>query len=152
MNFLNKCVVVTGGSSGIGKAVAMVLARRGANVFLVARREDVLKAAMDEVTREAAGSSQRFGYFSADVASHDVVKESIQKAESECGPITVLINSAGISNTGYVQALSISSIEKSMRVNYLGSVYMIKRVLAGMMERREGCPLGPVWPSHAGRM
>jgi len=138
MNISDKCAIVTGGSSGIGKGIAKIFARRGANVFLVARREDVLKTALDEVRREATGPSQRFGYFSADVAGLDAVKEAVQKAESECGRIAILVNSAGVSNTGYVQELSISSIENAMRVNYLGSVYMIKQVLERMMERREG--------------
>jgi 3-dehydrosphinganine reductase len=138
MDILDKCAVVTGGSSGIGKAIARVLARRGANVFLLARREDVLTAAMDEVVSDAVDSSQRFGCFSTDVADLTAVKEAIQRAESECGKIAVLVNSAGVSNTGYVQELSIGSIENAMRVNYLGSVYMIKQVLNGMLERREG--------------
>jgi 3-dehydrosphinganine reductase len=138
MNISDKCALVTGGSSGIGKGIAQIFARRGANVFLVARREDVLKTALEEVRREAARPSQQFGYFSADVADLDAVRKAVQKAESECGGIVALVNSAGVSNTGYVQDLTIDSIETALRVNYLGSVYMIKQVLEGMMERREG--------------
>lgn len=138
MDMVDTCAIVTGGSSGIGKGFAKVLAQRGANVFLVARREDVLKDAMEEVKKEAVNPAQRFGYCDADVANLDAVKEAVQAAEAECGPVSVLINSAGMPNTGYVQELSISSIENAMRVNYLGSVYMIKLVLSGMMERREG--------------
>jgi 3-dehydrosphinganine reductase len=138
MNISDKCAIVTGGSSGIGKGIAKILARCGANVFLVARREDVLKPALEEVRREAAGPSQRFGCFSGDVADPTAVKEAVQRAEAECGPIAVLINSAGVPNTGYVEELSISSMENTIKVNYLGSVYMIKQVLGGMIQRREG--------------
>lgn len=138
MNIAGKCTIITGGSSGIGKEIGKILARRGANIFLIARREEVLKAAIGEVKREAVSTSQRFGYFSADVSNLDSVKEAVATAESECGPPAILINSAGIVNPGYVEELPISGMEAEVNINYLGTVYMIKQVLDGMMERREG--------------
>lgn len=138
MNVAGKCAIVTGGSSGIGKEIARILARDGANIFLVARREDVLKSALEEVRQAAAESSQRFGCFSADVSNLDAVKEAVAAAEAECGSPAVLINSAGIVNPGYVEELPISGMESEIGINYLGTVYMIKQVLDGMMERREG--------------
>lgn len=138
MNLSHHCAIVTGGSSGIGKAIAKRLARRGANVFLVARRKDLLDASIDEIKQEVSNESQRFGCFSADVADISAVREAVKKAENECGPIAVLVNSAGVSNPGYVENLSISGMEEEIRVNYLGTVYMIKNVLNGMIQRRKG--------------
>lgn len=138
MEFGGKCAVVTGGSSGVGKAIAIRLARRGANVFLIARREEPLKTVVGEMKREADNTAQRFGFFSADVSDPAAVREAAQAAEMECGPPTILINSAGLANPGYFEKLSISGMEAEMNVNYLGSVYMIKQVLDKMIERREG--------------
>jgi len=137
MDIAGKCAVVTGGSSGIGRAVAMRLARRGANVFLIARREELLKETVAEL-ENAGAASCRFGYFSADVADRAAVEEAIKAAEAECGPVTILVNSAGVSRPGYVEELTIESMESEIKVNYLGTLYTVKRVVAGMMERREG--------------
>ena len=138
MDIAGKCAIVTGGSSGIGKAIAKLFAKRGANVFLIARREDLLKETLEEIEKEARDKSQIFGSFSADVSDKVAVEEAVKAAEEQCGPTTVLVNSAGVSNPGYVEKLSISSMETEINVNYLGAVYMIKHVIEGMMERRGG--------------
>jgi 3-dehydrosphinganine reductase len=138
MDINGKCAMITGGSSGIGKEIAKIFARRGANIFLIARREEVLKTALEEVKHEATGSSQKFGYFSADVSELDAVEKAVAAAKDECGPAAVLINSAGIVNPGYVEELPISGMGAEVNVNYFGTVYMIKQVLDGMMGRREG--------------
>ena len=138
MDIAGKCAIVTGGSSGIGKSIAKRLAGRGANVFLIARREDALKATIEEVEKEARDKSQIFGFFSADVSEKTAVEKAVKAAEERCGPATVLVNSAGVSNPGYVEKLTISSMESEINVNYLGSVYTIKNVVEGMMERRNG--------------
>ena len=129
---------MTGGSAGIGKAIAMRLVRRGANVFIIARREEKLREAVDDFGREAVGDSQRFGYFSGDVSDREAVREAVGAAEAECGPPAVLVNSAGFSLGGYFEKLPISDIETEINVNYLGTVYAVKQVVEGMMERREG--------------
>ncbi|UCD57299.1 MAG: SDR family NAD(P)-dependent oxidoreductase, partial [Candidatus Hydrogenedentota bacterium] len=138
MDIDGRCAIVTGGSSGIGKSIAKRLARRGANVFLVARREEPLKAAVGELQEETRDVPQRFGFFSADVADLAAVERAVKAAEAECGPAAVLVNSAGIVNPGYAEELPISGMEAEIKVNYLGSVYMIKQVLNGMIERRRG--------------
>jgi 3-dehydrosphinganine reductase len=138
MNISGKCAIVSGGSVGIGKAIADRLARRGANVFLIARREERLREAVDDLKGKAADPSQRFGFFSADVSNLTAVQEAMKAAEAECGPPAVLINSAGFSLVGYVEKLPISDIETEMNVNYLGTVYTTKQVIEGMIARREG--------------
>lgn len=138
MNLNGKCALISGGSVGIGKAIADLLVRRGANVFVVARREKPLKAAVEDFKKQVVSASQRFGFFSADVSDSAAVQEAVAAAEAECGPTTVLVNSAGFSLPGYVEKLPISDIETEIRVNYLGTVYMVKQVVNGMIERREG--------------
>ena len=138
MDLSGNCAIVTGGSSGIGKAIAKQLARRSANVFLIARSKGPLETAVAEMKQEAVSTSQRFGFFCADVAEPDALREAVKTAEAECGPTAVLVNSAGISNPGYVEKLPVSGMEDEIKVNYLGTVYMIKLVLNGMIQRREG--------------
>ncbi len=138
MDISGKCAILTGGSTGIGYAIAERFARRGANIFLIARREEKLQQAVDELKGKAVDSSQRFGYFVADVSSLAEVEEAFKAAEAECGPPAVLVNSAGFSLGGYIEKLPISDIETEIRVNYLGTVYSVKQVIDGMMQRREG--------------
>jgi 3-dehydrosphinganine reductase len=138
MDIGGKCAVVTGGSSGIGKDIAKLFARRGANVFLIARREDVLKEALEEVKNEGVGDTQKFGYCSADVSDLTSVQNAIEAAEAECGAVSVLANCAGYVLPGYFEELSISSMQKEVAINYFGTVYTVKQVVDGMMERREG--------------
>jgi 3-dehydrosphinganine reductase len=138
MDISGKCAIVSGGSVGIGKAIADRLVRRGAHVFLIARREEKLREAVDDLKSKAVDSSQRFGFFSADVSNLPAVQEALKAAETECGPPAVLINSAGFSLVGYVEKLPISDIEAEMNVNYLGTVYTTKQVIDGMIQRREG--------------
>ncbi len=138
MDLTDNCAIVTGGSSGIGKAIANQLARRGANVFLIARRERALQSAVAEMKGAAGTVSQRFGFCCADVTDLDTLKKAVKMAQAECGPAMLLVNSAGLSNPGYAEKLSISGMETEIRVNYLGTVYMIKLLLQGMIERRKG--------------
>jgi 3-dehydrosphinganine reductase len=138
MNIQGTCAVVTGGSMGIGKAIAVLLAQRGANVFLIARREEPLRTAVSKLRGEASGPAQRFGWFSADVADPAAVHAAMTAAEAECGPVAVLVNSAGFPRAGYVEHLPLSDIEDEIAVNYLGTVYAVKQVVGKMIERREG--------------
>jgi 3-dehydrosphinganine reductase len=138
MDLNGKSAIVTGGSSGIGKAIAKLLVRRGANVFLIARRDDLLRAAVADMKEEAVGASQRFGCFSADVSDLTAVKEAVKAAEAECGPTEVLVNSAGVSNPGYVERLPIPGMEAEIKINYMGTMYTVKQVVDGMVERRRG--------------
>jgi len=138
MDIAGKCAIVTGGSSGIGKEIAKLLTKRGANVFLIARREELLRETVAGLRNEAVSGSQRFGHCSVDVSDRAAVEQAIEAAQTECGPATVLVNSAGVSNAGYVEKLTIDSMESEIKVNYLGTVYTIKHVIDGMMERRKG--------------
>jgi 3-dehydrosphinganine reductase len=138
MDINGKCAIVAGGSVGIGRAIADELARLGANIFLIARREGPLAASTNELKRAAVSPSQRFGYFAADVSDWNAVGEAVKAAEAECGPPAVLVNSAGFSLPGYVEKLPISDIETEIKVNYLGTVYTVKQVVDGMIERKHG--------------
>ncbi len=134
----NKVVLITGGSSGIGLAAAKQLAAAGSHVWLVARRLELLEAALKEVQAARRESSQVCGIISADVSDSKQSNRIIDTVTRSVGLPDVLINSAGISQPGYVQDLSPEVFERLMQINYLGTVYVTGAVLPGMIKRGSG--------------
>ena len=137
----NKVVLITGGSSGIGLAAAKQLASAGAHVWLAARRLELLEPALKEVQAARRDPSQICGIVSADVSDYKQAARIVETVTKSAGVPDVLINSAGISQPGYVQELSPEVFEHLMQVNYLGTVYVTAAVLPAHDEAR-------LWPYH----
>ncbi len=133
-----KVAIVTGGSSGIGKAIACLLAERGMHVWLLAQRSELLDIARDEVESHRMNPDQRISTLSVDVSQLEEVHTAIQQIISVSGPPDLLVNSAGVAHPGYVQKLDINIFEWMMQVNYFGTVYTIKEVLPSMINRGSG--------------
>jgi 3-dehydrosphinganine reductase len=134
-HFRDKAVLITGGSSGIGLALAQQLAAAGAHVWLLARRKQVLEAALAKLPRSAG---QRCGIVSADVSNWKQVQAAVARMEREVSLPDLLVNSAGETHPGYVQDIPLEIFEKLMDINYLGTVYAIRAVLPGMIARGSG--------------
>jgi short-subunit dehydrogenase len=124
-------VVVTGASRGIGRAVAEQAARRGARVGLVARDQ----ADLEEV-RRAIGAGAVVA--PADIADRRQVVDALAAIEAQLGPIDIVVANAGIGAYGPFAEMAVEDIERLVQVNVLGTVYPIKAVLPGMIERRRG--------------
>jgi 3-dehydrosphinganine reductase len=133
-----KVVLVTGGSSGIGLAASKQLAAAGANVWLTARRPQVLEAALKEVNRARLDSSQVCGIFPADVSDPIQAAQAVETVTRSAGAPDVVFNSAGITQPGYIQELSRDIFERLMAVNYFGTVYVTNAVLPAMLKRGSG--------------
>jgi 3-dehydrosphinganine reductase len=133
-----KVVLVTGGSSGIGLAAAKLLAAAGAQVWLAARRRELLVLALKEVEASRQDSSQRCGFVSADVSLPEQAARLVKEVTEIVGTPDVIINSAGITQPGYVQDLSLEVFEELMKVNYFGTVYVTKAALPAMLARGSG--------------
>ncbi|XP_059914386.1 3-ketodihydrosphingosine reductase [Gadus macrocephalus] len=132
-------VVVTGGSSGIGKSIAMECYRQGAFITLVARDETKLVLAKKEVEKCAINDKQVVLCISVDVSSdYGQVESVIKQAQEKLGPVDMLVNCAGTSIAGKFEEVDMDRFKKMMEVNFLGSVYPTRAVITTMKERRMG--------------
>lgn len=131
-----KRVLITGGSSGIGRAAAIRMAEAGAHVIVVARGEDKLEAVKTEIARSGGKVSAHTCDLS-DMADCDRLVDLVKK---EYGGVDVLVNNAGRSirrsiNLSYDR---FHDFERTMQLNYFGSLRLILGFLPGMTEQRSG--------------
>jgi len=138
MNFRGANVIITGGSSGIGKATAKLLAKYGAHVFIIARNQKKLDQALQEIQAERVSPDQGFGAFSADVRSYQEIEAAIVAIVEASGLPDGLINSAGITYPGYFEEIPLETFRDLMDVNYFGTLYAIRAVLPFLKERGGG--------------
>nr|XP_020851409.1 3-ketodihydrosphingosine reductase isoform X2 [Phascolarctos cinereus] len=132
-------VVVTGGSSGIGKCIAIECYKQGAFITLVARDENKLLQAKKEIEKYSINDKQVVLCISVDVSQdYGQVENVIKQAQEKLGPVDMLVNCAGTSVSGKFEDLEINYFERLMNINYLGSVYPSRAVITTMKERRMG--------------
>ncbi len=134
-SFQGRLALITGGSSGLGLALANSLATQGANVWLIARRKDALESACKALPT-AAG--QHHGIVSADVSDWGQVQAAVANVIREAGLPDLLINCAGAAHPGYVQEIPVEVFHEMMDVDYFGTINMVKALLPGMLERGSG--------------
>jgi short-subunit dehydrogenase len=128
-------VLVTGASSGIGAALAPLLAERGATVGLVARREDRLRSVLASC-REHAPDSR---YWVADLADLDRAEQVAREAWDAFGKVDCLVNNAAIPKRTPVPRLTPAEVTKVMDVNFHAPVRMTLALLPRWLERDTGC-------------
>ncbi len=136
--FHQQHAIITGGSSGIGKAIAQLLASRGAHISIIARTHATLNTAKSEIEAARASRNQHVVAISADVADRVQVEQAVASAIGQVGPPDFLITSAGMAHPGYFQDLAIEVFERTMAVNYFGTLYAIRAVLPVMERQHKG--------------
>ena len=136
MNALH--ALVTGGSSGIGFELARQLATAGYSLSLVARGETRLKQAAAELEHCFVRPNQRIYVHAADVAVAAEAEAAVADASRELGVPDLVITSAGIAVPGYFEDIPLEVFERSMQVNYFGSLYVARAALPAMRARRQG--------------
>ncbi|MFE2988864.1 SDR family NAD(P)-dependent oxidoreductase [Streptomyces sp. NPDC059262] len=129
-----RTAVVTGGSSGIGKAIARALARAGASVVIVARKEAELAATVEELTADGC----RAAWVSADLSTRDGVRAAAEQAAGVFGEPDILVNSAGINLRPPMSELGDEVWDTTMAVNLEAPHLLGRRFGPGMAERGFG--------------
>lgn len=126
--------VVTGASSGIGRALAIDLASHGYRLGLVARRPELL----EELTGVIRAQGGIVFAAPADVGDRPALQQAIKEIEFALGPIDAMVANAGFGVPTQLSPLNITDIEDMFRVNVMGVVYSIEAVLPGMLRRGRG--------------
>lgn len=135
MELEGRRALVTGGGRGIGRAIALALAREGARVALVARTREEL----DEVATEIAALGRESWIGVADMARPEQVQDAVGDLLETWGGIDVLVNNAGIQGpVGPVHQVEVEEWIYAVQVNLVGCYLCTRLVLPGMIERRYG--------------
>ena len=134
INLKNKNALITGAGKGIGKAVAIALAKEGVNIVLIARTQ----ADIDEVAQEINTYDVKTLALTADVADINSVNLAIEKAIASFQTIDILINNAGIAAFGKFLELEPAEWERIIQVNLMGVYYVTRAILPNMIERQTG--------------
>lgn len=135
MFWKDKIVFLTGASSGIGEALAIEIAKQGAIIGLLARREDLLTKIAEKC--ETAGGKTRV--FACDVVDAEAVKKAADALREEFGQIDILIANAGIGgNNRETRELQPEAVKKVIEINLIGAVNSVAAVLPPMLERKSG--------------
>jgi uncharacterized protein len=130
LRLAGKTVVITGASSGIGRAAALEFARRGANVVLAARRAELL----DEVAALCRARGAECTPIVADVSTRTDCKRLMDAA----GRVDILVNNAGFAVFDAIEDAKPEDLEEMMRTNYFGALWCTQAALPDMLARREG--------------
>jgi 2-keto-3-deoxy-L-fuconate dehydrogenase len=133
LNLHHKTAIVTGGGSGIGKAIAELFAAQGAEVFIL----DLNKLAADETAKSIAAASGKATAFAANVSDQAQVKEIVSDIAQKAGRIDILVNSAGISHIGKLENTLEEDFDRIIQVNIKG-VYNVMHGAIYYMKRQGG--------------
>lgn len=134
MPLKDKIVVITGASSGIGKAAAIEFAKRGAKLAIVSRRKEKL----EELQKSLEQFSTEVLVCPCDVSDKEAVKKMSDAVLEKFGKIDILVNNAGFAIYGMVTNLTIEQIESQMQTNYFGMMYCTKNFLPILQQQNSG--------------
>ncbi|EQC39555.1 hypothetical protein SDRG_02991 [Saprolegnia diclina VS20] len=137
-SYAGKHVLITGGSQGLGRALALRLVDAGADVTIVARSVDKLQAVVDEAQKSATPGRGRIAYQSADTRDAASVQSAVVQAETVFGPIEILFPVAGKAVTAKFDEISLDEHKAALDLNYFGTLNTVDAVLPGMRERARG--------------
>lgn len=128
----DKVVIITGGSSGIGKAMAQEFGERGSKILITGRREQPLM----ETAGELRAMNIEVATMIADVSKEEDNQRMAQLAKEYFGGIDILINNAGISMRALFEEVDLEVIRKVMDINFYGSVFATKYCLPEIIEKQ----------------
>src|SRR5437899_4550991 len=127
-----KVVLITGGSSGIGRATALRLAGHGARVALASRNAE----ALDQVSRAIAANGAAALAVPTDVTDAEQCRQAVEATVARFGGLDILLCSAGLSMRAYFEGSSLEAMERVVRVNFFGTLYATHFALPHVKRRR----------------
>lgn len=131
---LNKTVWITGASSGIGEAIALAAAKKGATLILSARSEDKLQAVKEQCENIGATCF----VITLDLSKPEELPVAVLRAKAMVSKVDVLVNNGGISQRGFARDTDLSIDRKIMEINFFGNIALSKAVLPWMTENGDG--------------
>jgi short-subunit dehydrogenase len=137
MDWSNKVVLLTGASSGIGRGLALELARRGATLGLLARRVELLEKVAADISSENKAGAKTL-VLAADVQDADALNNAARKLSSAFGQVDVLIADAGIGATNPSGEFNAAQLSSVINVNVIGVANSVAAVLPEMIARGSG--------------
>lgn len=130
----NKKAIVTGGSRGLGKAIAIAFAKEGIDVAITGRNEDNLKETISEL--KTFGVNAIYSVF--DVGNYEEVKKGIAEIITTFGSVNILVNNAGTAAFGTFNEMPVSQWTDIIQTNLMGMYYVTKEVLPQLLKLKEG--------------
>ena len=131
----NRSALITGGSRGIGRAIALGFARAGADLFLCSRKEEDLRAAADAIREE---TGRRVEYAVADMAKRDEVQRLADEAARRLGKVDILVNNAGWNIPQSIDAIRDEDWDYLVELNLSSCMALTRALAPAMKERRWG--------------
>ncbi|MYD96461.1 MAG: SDR family oxidoreductase [Gammaproteobacteria bacterium] len=138
LDLTGRTALVTGGSLGLGRAMAAAFHGAGANVALVARREAILVEAKAAIEDEQGGSGAKVGVYPCDVTDASMIENAFAAATADLGDIDILVNNAGQSQTGRFEELTDDIWQADLDLKLFAAIRFSRLVFPGMKERGWG--------------
>ena len=133
-NLNNKVVIITGASQGIGRTIALVFAKSGANVICIARSESKIKELCLEITDQGGQASP----IACDVVDGDAFANAIKSVAHEYGKLDILINNAGITRDALLMRMNNTQWDEVLNTNLKGAFHGMKSAIRPMMKNKYG--------------
>lgn len=137
-DFLGKSVLITGGSSGIGLALACKLAGQQAHICILARDPVKLESAIREIRAQCISDTQIIQGLRSDVSNRAEVQANLLHWVKTSGAPDLVINSAGIARPGEFEGVSLDDFDQMMAINFMGTVNVTHAILPAMVQRKSG--------------
>ena len=131
----NQTALVTGGSRGIGRAIALAMAEEGANVAILYAGNETAAA---QTVQEAEAFGVKALSYRCDVSSEQAVKETVDEVLKDFGRVGILVNNAGIVRDGFLLSMKEEAFDDVINTNLKGAFHLIRQLYSHMMRRKSG--------------
>lgn len=135
MDLKDKVILITGSSRGIGAETAILASRQGAKIIVNYRQNEKKAASVVDEIKKSGGEALAI---KADVSSLTQVKNLVKNAVKKWGRIDVLVNNAGVLNSGHILNLTYKKVDETLNVNIRGVIYVTKETIPYMIKKSDG--------------